>query len=91
MIFVYFRDGRRRDIDTGASFAHRADLLLCLDGDGHEVCRFNAHDIVAYGHIAYRYDAEFVSRPLEGHEVQRSRPRHLVRRRRRGTSETGGL
>lgn len=84
MIFVYLRDGQRLDIEEAVSFAHRGETLVCLDKDGEEIKRFNAHDVTAYGHVAYPYDIEFVTRPLDAEEMQPSRPHH--RRRRRSVS-----
>ena len=88
MVFVYLRDGQRQDIDSAVTFAHRGDTLICLDKDGSEVRRYNAHDVTAYGHVAYPYDQQFVSRPLDPEEAQPTRPHR--RRRRRRLSESSG-
>jgi hypothetical protein len=81
VIFVYLRDGKRVDIDEGVAFAHRGRSLVCLDRDGEELIRFDAGEISAYGHIAYPYDPEFITRPLDPEERQPTRTHHRRRRR----------
>jgi hypothetical protein len=83
MVFVYLRDGERRDIEEGVAFAHRGEWLICLNRDGEEVGRFKAHDVNAYGHVAYPYNVEFVSRPLDPEEAQPWPGHHRRRHRRR--------
>jgi hypothetical protein len=81
MVFVYLRDGQRLEVGEGTTFAHRGSTLICLNKDGEEVKRFDAHQVTAYGHVAYPYDPEFVSRPLDPEEAQPTRS-HRRRRRR---------
>ena len=86
MVFVYLRDGHRQEIEGAVTVAHRGDNLICLDREGFEVCRYDAHEVTAYGHVAYPYDQQFVSRPLDPEEAQPTRS-HQRRRRRRRLSE----
>lgn len=81
MTFVYLRDGMRIELDEGVAFAHRGVSLICLDHDGNEVRRFDARDVTAYGHIAYPYGPDFVSRPLDPEEREVFPPHHRRRRR----------
>ncbi len=81
MIFVYLRHGERQEVEDAVTFAHRGETLLCLDKDGQEVRRFPTREVTAYGHVAYPYDVEFVSRPLDPEERQPSNAHHRRRRR----------
>lgn len=90
MIFVYLRDGSRVDIDQAVTFAHRGETLIALGREGDEVKRFSAREVTAYGHVAYPYDPEFVSRPPDEEELEPTHAHHR-RRRRPHTAPTDGF
>jgi hypothetical protein len=81
VIFVYLRDGQRLDVGEAVTFVHRGESLICLDKEGDEVRRFSTREVSAYGHVAYPYDPEFVSKPLDAEERQPSGGHHRRRRR----------